>query len=316
MTASAESLLRESRAQRSSNPTDLLREAARAFVRDAVADRAAFAPVIAALATEPAPSASWLSIVLGSAVESGADPTVSARPLFDAFDRTIRAVHEGTLDKRALEAALDALPRFAQGVVAHLARVPALREALAPDGAMLDRLRAVEHENPSAGWVREAIERVSGPLVVLHPFSARGALLRIENVSNCFHLFTLIQCAIGPQLPGGEEPRKVVAQCARGQIEAQTDDRALWHFGDPRSRKPEIGASIWGEANVRTIPVMEGVRVLLLWPPLLGARMWDSGFFGPFLDAMPSNVVYERALTDEEYRGWSARLGLDGQGDN
>lgn len=313
----AEDLLRECRAQRSNEPTRALIAAAQAFVREALRSPEPQATVAAALRESVSPTAlSWASIVLGSAVESGADPTPVGRALFEAFDRASARVVDTSASKAERDAVTDALPRLAQGVVAHLARMQSLREELATDGALLDRLTERAFENPSVRWVREAIERVSGPLVVLHPLSGKGAKLRIENVSNCFHLFSLVQCAIEEQLPGGRAARKVVVQCARGEIEAQTDDQAWWHYGDPRSPKPDVAASIWGEAAVRTIPEIDGARVLLLWPALLGSRTWDSGFFGPFLDAMPANVVFERALTDDEAREWTARLGLDGLGQN
>lgn len=313
MTA-ADTLLRECRAQKGNAPSESLRAAARAFVEEALRSRETLEAVASALATESPAALSWLAIVLGSAAESGADPSVAGERLFAAFEKVAKIVREGS--QRAQDEAIDVMPRCAQGVVAHLARLPALREKLGANEALLDDLRAAESGSPAASWVRVALECTSGPLVVLHPLSGKGAMLRVENVANCFHLFTLIQCAVGAQIDGGRAVRKVIDDCAHGRAEAATDDQAFWHYGDPRSAKPELGASIWGEASVRSIPEIDGARVVLLWPPLVGARFWDSSFFGPFLDPMPADVVFERMLTDEESAAWMARLGLDGRGQN
>ncbi|MFO0562848.1 MAG: hypothetical protein U0269_32815 [Polyangiales bacterium] len=313
MTA-ADTLLRECRAQKGNAPSESLREAARAFVAEALRSRETLEAVASALATESPSSLSWLAIVLGSAAESGADPSVAGERLFASFEKLAKVLREGS--KRAQDEAIDVMPRCAQGVVAHLARLPALREKLGANEALLDDLRAAESGSPAASWVRVALECTSGPLVVLHPLSGKGAMLRVENVANCFHLFTLIQCAVGAQIDGGRAVRKVIDDCAHGRAEAATDDQAFWHYGDPRSAKPELAASIWGEASVRSIPEIDGARVVLLWPPLVGARFWDSSFFGPFLDPMPADVVFERMLTDEESAAWMARLGLDGRGQN
>jgi hypothetical protein len=313
MTA-ADTLLRECRAQKGNAPSESLREAARAFVADALRSREPLEAVASALATESPSSLSWLAIVLGSAAEAGADPSVAGERLFAAFERLAKVVREGS--PREQDEAIDLMPRCAQGVVAHLARLPALREKLGANAALLDDLRATEAGSPAASWVRVALECTSGPLVVLHPLSGKGAMLRVENVANCFHLFTLIQCAVGAKIEGGRTVRKVIDDCAHGRSDAATDDQAFWYYGDPRAPKPELAASIWGEASVRSIPEIDGVRVLLLWPPLVGARFWDSSFFGPFLDAMPADVVFERMLSDEESAAWMARLGLDGRGQN
>lgn len=314
MNAVADTLLRECRAQRGNTPSDALRAAARAFVPEALRSSDALDTVAGVLATESPSSLSWLAIVLGSAAESGAVSPLVGERLFDAFEKLAKVIRDGS--QRAQDEAIDVMPRCAQGVVAHLARLPELRETLSRREALLDDLRATESASPAASWVRVALECTSGPLVVLHPATATGAVLRIENVANCFHLFTLVQCAIGAKIAGGREVRKVIDDCAHGRAEAATDDQAFWHYGDPRSAKPELGSSIWGEASVRSVPEIDGARVMLLWPPLVGARFWDSSFFGPFLDPMPANVVLERMLTDEESAGWMARLGLDGKGQN
>jgi hypothetical protein len=134
--------------------------------------------------------------------------------------------------------------------------------------------------------------------------------VRYTNVANCFHLFSLLQTAIGKRLPGGKAPNASITAAARGISDSNDSDHAWWHYGDPFSPKPDLNASVWGEALVRTIPFVDDVQVILLWPPILSSRGWDSGFFSPRLEPMPPDLVVERDLTDEEAERWMKRLGI------
>ena len=86
-------------------------------------------------------------------------------------------------------------------------------------------------------------------------------------------------------------------------------DEAWWHYGDPRSAKADVRRSIWGEALVREIPVIDGQRVILLWPTLV-SRTWDSAFFGPQLDALMPDVIVEAELSTADCTAWFRALGL------
>ena len=66
--------------------------------------------------------------------------------------------------------------------------------------------------------------------------------------------------------------------------------------------------SLWAEWSVGDIPELDGVRVLVLWPPILGGRHWGSDFFGPPLEAAPPRVVLERELDPAEAEAWFARV--------
>lgn len=69
-------------------------------------------------------------------------------------------------------------------------------------------------------------------------------------------------------------------------------------------------SSLWAEWSVANIPELDGARVLVLWPPILGGRHWGSDFFGPALEAAPSRVTLKRELDPAEAAAWFARLGL------
>ncbi len=49
---------------------------------------------------------------------------------------------------------------------------------------------------------------------------------------------------------------------------------------------------------------------MLLWPPILGSRVWDAGFFGPALKAAPAEVKFIKTLSPEEVATWRQRIGL------
>jgi len=44
--------------------------------------------------------------------------------------------------------------------------------------------------------------------------------------------------------------------------------------------------------------------VILLWPPILGDRLWDSTFFTPLLMQMPARAILEEQLPREAVDRW------------
>jgi hypothetical protein len=296
-----------------------LRASTQAFL-----NRALHAPELLERAAEhlealPPAGAAWLALVLGTAVEKGADAHTTGHALLACLRSWMEAlpipasgdddVREPTPRQAAL---IESFSLLCQSVVAHLARMPAERERLAEDSAFLDELESLQAYGPGATWVREALLRTSGKLVVLHPPSAEGFELSFRNVATCFHLFSLVQIAIGSKLPGGRRPDDAVSNACRGVGTHSIQDQAWWHYGEPYCSTPSLQGSIWGESTVRSLPVIDGARVFLLWPPLLATRSWDSGFFGPHLEALPSDIEVTRALSTEETTRWLTRLGVEG----
>jgi hypothetical protein len=195
-------------------------------------------------------------------------------------------------------------------VVTHIARMPERRAEMGKEAGLLERLHRLRGFSHGAVWVHEALTKTSGTLILLHPPSRTGSRLRCANVSNCFHLFSLLQTAVGTSLPGGREPDEVIARVARGKSTESVTDEAWWHYGSPLAAKPDLATSIWGEGLLREIPEIDGVRVMLAWPPILKSRHWDTGFLQPHLAAMPADVIMEGMLTSGECEAWLARLGL------
>ena len=211
---------------------------------------------------------------------------------------------------------IGALPRLCQSVVTHLARLPATRARLQNDDALVERLAAVGHWSFGLAWVEEALRRRSGYVTLLHVPTQRGLRMRYENISTCFHLFSLLQIAIGEDLPGGRVADAEVARVARGEDYVEVRDQAWWHFGSPRCKTPELMGSIWGETSPVAIPAVNGEQIILLWPPIFQSKTWSSGFFGGHLQALPAQVVIEETLSPEVCRQWLSTLGIavDGPG--
>lgn len=317
-------LLDEARHHAGGEPVEALRQYSGAFLQHAGANPAILRAAAEALPTLPPAGAGWVALVLGAAVEYGADPA-RAMP---ALIRCLRSwlsqlpIPEITQDEEGEEEErypdptpeqqklIEALQPFCQSVVAHLARMPAERHKLGEDTELLERLTTLIGYSHALGWVLQALQRSSGTLIVLHPPTGTGLKLRYENVAVNFHLFSLLQVAVGTRLPGGQPPDLTIAAAARGQTNDGVQDRAWWHYGDPRSKTPELGASIWGEGLLTEIPVINGARVMLLWPPILQSRSWDHSFFGPHLEALPANVVVEEELSFESAQEWLKTLGM------
>jgi hypothetical protein len=319
-----DALLNESRSHAGEEPTQNLREASGAFLRDADSDPTLLRAAAEALPTLPPAGAGWLALVLGTAVERGADPAL-ATPALVRFVRSwlprlpapeVMEDEEGEEEEvfpnptPEQEELLAALRPICQSLVAHLARMPGERHELAADEELLERLAELGGYTPGVTWVRETLLRTSGTLIVLHPPSGSGLKLRYENVANNFHLFSLVQAAVGTRLPGGRQPNPKIAAAARGQTNYNVYDDAWWHYGDPSSKTPELRESIWGEGLVTDIPVVNGSRVMLLWPPIMQTRTWDTGFFGPHLQALPANVELEAELSRESALAWLKALGI------
>jgi len=312
-------LLSEARHHAGGEPVQALRQCSGTFLQRVDADPTILQPAAESLQTLPPAGAGWVALVLGTAVERGADPAWAMPALVRCLRSWLPQLPEESEDEEddpdptPEQAELfKALQPFCQGLVAHLARMPAERQRLSEDTELLERLTTLSgfsHSHP-LGWVLESLQRKSGPLIVLHPQTGAGLKLRYENIAHNFHLFSLLQVAVGTRLLGGQQPDPKIAAVARGQASDDIYDHAWWHYGDPRSKTPKIGASIWGEGLVTEIPIINDSRVILLWPPILGSRSWNDGFFGPHLEAMPANVVVEEELSSESAQEWLKTLGV------
>ncbi|MEU3973620.1 hypothetical protein [Streptomyces bacillaris] len=141
------------------------------------------------------------------------------------------------------------------------------------------------------------------PLVVLHRPSATGYLLRLSGIGDNFQLHTLLADALigGGHVAGRAPSPQEVAVCREtpGQVETA---------GSFELVAPD-GGRLWNEGAPADIPVVDGVRLLVLDEPSY-ARSWPAGRFFP---GMRGDLILERALEPEETERWFARVSPAGE---
>ncbi|MEZ4438332.1 MAG: hypothetical protein R3B72_04555 [Polyangiaceae bacterium] len=283
-------------------PSAALRDATSLFLKDVVASGAIPDAALGALGELPVYGAGWLAVTFGSAVEAGVPP-VAAEHLIALLRRWLPLLQDED------EAVTGAMNWLAPAVVAHVARRGEYRAELAMDGELMDALDGCAQASDGALFIHALLLRRSGELMVLRAESGRALRLRFHNVAQCFHLFTLLQCAIGTGLPGGKEPSSLLDDAARHVRHSTEGDEAWWHY-QTGGAEAHLGNSVWGEGHVDSLPRFDGVYVICLWPPVLGGRYWNAGFFGPGLSAAPTDMQVVEELSPSDAAAWFARTGM------
>lgn len=262
----------------------------------------------------------YLCVFIGAVVEVGFNAELTLPYLWNHFisqvqQLPLRPENLDDLDAEAYEQALEAWPQISaelayglqlmgQGLVAHLAFAPYLRKTLADQDELLQLLDNTVDHSYGLGWVQAVLKQYSDDLIVIHAEEKVGVKVRYQNLSNCFHLFTLLQAILVNKMPGAKAVNELALRVAQHLSSADARDEAWWHYGSCLSATPEIVHSIWGEMSPKYIHRMEGQQLMLLWSPLLQSRVWDSGFYHPFLEAAPPKVELLEALSTEEVLSW------------
>jgi hypothetical protein len=263
--------------------------------------------------------AGFLAVWLGAGVENGADPQLTVRPIIDTFlkwSRTVETAPEPGEGEDVLDTpepapeTIDGLQFLGRALVAHVARAPEARKWMKENAEVRREFERVEHLSYGAAWVVQLLRQCSGRLVVLNTAEKIGAVVRYNNISNCFHLFTLLQGALADVMPDARRADKSLLEIARGGQQGQWHDTAWWHYGQPEISSPELAAMVWGEMEPSGIASIDGTQVLLLWPPVLQSRGWDGGFFAPVLEASLPDVEVLEVLPQAAVIAWWARLNL------
>ncbi|MEU3723768.1 hypothetical protein [Streptomyces sp. NPDC031705] len=135
------------------------------------------------------------------------------------------------------------------------------------------------------------------PFVVLDRATGAGFALRASGVGDNFQLHTLLADAlIGRGLVQGEAPSGEAVACCRDQAGMVPTTGSFNLVGAD-------GEWIWNEGKPADIPVVDGVRLVVLDPPAY-QRSWPAGRFFP---GMTGEVVYDHALAPEESAALLAR---------
>lgn len=289
------------------------------------------APRLAALLPEVPPGPRGIvAVIVGACVERGADPLPCAPPLFAELAETLAAVGEfcerwaetgggefpdpqdgepdpALFDRAGAEETLAwfSLPQWEMASLA-LLNHPRVRTAL--DGSLRARLlRALHAVRETTGHDMKCLVYAllvldDEPLVVLHRPTGTGYAMRMSGIGDNFQLHTLLADVLvgGGHVPGRAPSAQEAAVCrdAPGQV-LTTGSFNLVTPG---------GEWVWNEGTPSDIPVVDGVRLLVLDPPPY-ERSWPAGRFFP---GMRADLVLERVLDAAETRHWLGRCAPPG----
>lgn len=278
-------------------------------------------PRLAALLSEVPPGPrSTIAVIVGACVERGADARTCAPYVFDGLAEALDAAGEfcerwaatgggdfpepepgdpepAILERVGPDAALGwyTLPQWEMASVAMLNH-PAVRTAL--DGArraeLLEALRTVGeasgHDFKCLHYALLVLD--DEPLLVLHRPTGTGYALRMSGIGDNFQLHTLLADILvgGGHLPGRAPSAQEAAVCrdAPGQVPTTGSFNLVTPGGE----------WVWNEGTPTDIPVVDGVRLLVLDPPPY-ERGWPAGRFFP---GMTGDLVLERVLDAAETR--------------
>ena len=131
------------------------------------------------------------------------------------------------------------------------------------------------------------------PLLVLHRASGKGFRLRMSGIADNYQLQTLLAAALigGRHLPGEAPSRAAVAYSTDapldpGQVDKLPYTTECFNFAEPSGRW------IWSETTPSRIPVTDGVRRLVLDPPVFRHAYRTLRF----LPRVPGSLVLEEVL--------------------
>ncbi|MFF2352881.1 hypothetical protein ACFVVL_24215 [Kitasatospora sp. NPDC058115] len=297
------------------------------------AESAAVGPRLAALLTDTPPfPRAHLAMMVGACVERGADPVACAGPVLaglrealtgalllldrwaeDAGDALpdpdrddpgpvhARLAGDGRAGSRHAHRAvagwwtLDLWQRAAFALCTHAAvrrsaRAEGVAEVL---GELIDRYRERSEQHDLKGLRYLAAALDDEPLLVLHRPSGTGYLLRMDGLTDNFQLHTLLAEVLigGGHLPGPRPDPEVVALSRTAWL----DGRRFIATGAFNLVAPD-GGWIWNEGMPESIPVVDGVRTLVLDPQPY-ERSWAAG---RFVEQVPGDLRLERVLAPEE----------------
>lgn len=228
-------------------------------------------------------------------------PTPGSRPVAACFPFRTAASRARSPWASGFDAAVGwwTLPQWEMAAVAMLNH-PGVRRAVSFRGEALRLLGAVERasgtELKSLAYALLVLD--DEPLVALHRASGTGYLLRLSGIGDNFQLHTLLADAlIGGGHVEGHAPSSQEAAVCR-ETPGQVDTVGSFDLVAPD------GEIIWNEGAPADIPVVDGVRLLVLDEPSY-RRSWPAGRFFP---GMRGDALLERPLDPEETERWYAHV--------
>ncbi|MEV6277394.1 hypothetical protein [Nocardia sp. NPDC051832] len=275
----------------------------------------------------PAVARGHVAVIIGACVESGADPVPCAPRILANLAQSLEGarkfaqrwpeVMDGTdmphpeqdplipelfeLFGESDVVAWWSLPSWRMAALAMLQR-PAVRKRLGPIREMLRQRHDAFAEQSGDHWSKEFDYLLKvfedEPLLVLHRDSGTGYRFRMSGLGDNFQLHTLLADAlIGGGHVAGEAPAAdAVAACrdAEGMVLTKGSFNLVAPDGD----------WIWNEGTPWDIPVVDGVRLLVLDPEPY-QRNWPAGRYFPYL---PGDLTFEQVLPEAEAAAWFSHV--------
>ena len=279
-------------------------------------------PRLAALLPEvPFGPRGLVAVLVGACVERGADARACAPYVFDGLGEALGVAAEfcarwaatgggeipdpdpDALDEAALERVGEdaaegwlTLPQWEMASVAMLNHAAVRAELGDRRPRLLEAVRSVQeasdHDFKCLYYALLVLD--DEPMVVLHRPTGTGYALRISGLGDNFQLHTLLADVLvgGGHVPGHAPSAQEAAVCrdAAGQVPTTGSFNLVGPDGE----------WVWNEGTPADIPVVDGVRLLVLDPPPY-QRGWPVGRFFP---GMTGDLVLERVLDEAETRGW------------
>ncbi|HMK48113.1 MAG TPA: hypothetical protein VK436_15940 [Methanocella sp.] len=259
--------------------------------------------LIVGLEVPDAFQAGCIAATCGTLVEWGGDPTLASAAI---AARLAKEAAAHTADCEAM--------RFLSiAAMAHLCRGIAMRQDARRMPELEMNLERWREQLPEARFVLQVLDLVDDlEILVLAPGQHKGFRVRLEAVSTNFHMFTLLQGAlIGDPAKGwlsakAIDPKILAVATGETPCESVLKDHQRFHFYNWSALRSDgalyqdLRSTIWGEGSPRDIPRHEGRPVVLVGPPLLGDRSWDSNFFANIHDALRSRaeVMAQLSMTE------------------
>ncbi|MEU6231464.1 hypothetical protein [Kitasatospora sp. NPDC047058] len=177
---------------------------------------------------------------------------------------------------------------YTHAAVRTSARTSGVTDVLAE---LIERYGEEQHDLKGVLYLMKTLD--DEPLLVLDRPSGTGYLVRMDGLTDNFQLHTLLAELLigGGHLPGARPDPEVVA-LSRTE---EADGRRVTALGAFNLLAPD-GSWIWNEGTPSDVPVVDGVRTLVLEPQPY-ERSWSAGRFIP---QVPGDLRLERVLAPAE----------------
>ncbi|MEV6241528.1 hypothetical protein [Lentzea sp. NPDC051838] len=154
---------------------------------------------------------------------------------------------------------------------------------------------------PSDSWLFGLLQVVDlETLVVLHPLSGKGFEVTIGGLGDNAQFHTLLGYRLVPAFLEGEPPQQAWVEAASvgPDLEPEGGIQGQFELSDA------FGETIWNEGRPADIPLLDGVRVVVLGTPAY-VRLWNAGRLYPMMTPM---VDVTRELSPDEVASWLAKV--------